>query len=361
MNKITNKLAILVLCIILVTDYAGSTILSVVAFLISVSLSSISQCFTGSRISAAVQLIYIMLCFYSPVFCCMLPLMFYDIMSERKISLVILTGIVLLFNIKKFENVQLVLIFAIIAVSVLLEKHSSELETAQNKLIETRDQSEEVNILLTEKNRYLCERRDHEIRIAVLTERNRIAREIHDNVGHMLSRTLLQTGALLVINKDENLRPELEKVKDTLNEAMTSIRESVHNLHDDSVDLKNTVIELTKPLKDSFKVKLDLDFSEDIHKNIKFCFIGVIKEGISNIIKYSNGDSVNITIREQPAFYQLVIEDNGTNKNGTVYGNGIGLENMKSRTESLGGIFKYYSEKNKFKIFISIQKQGRML
>ena len=41
---------------------------------------------------------------------------------------------------------------------------------------------------------------------------------------------------------------------------MTSIRESVHNLHDDSVDLKNTVIELTKPLKDSFKVKLDMDF-----------------------------------------------------------------------------------------------------
>ena len=352
---------VLVLCIILITDYGESAILSIAAFLISVSLSSMSQCFIGSRISAAVQFVYIVLCFYNPVFCCMLPLMFYDIMSERKIFFEILTGTVLLFNIKRFGYVQIVLIFAIIAVSFLLEKRTSELETAQNKLIETRDQSEEVNILLTEKNRYLCERRDHEIRIAVLTERNRIAREIHDNVGHMLSRTLLQMGALLVTNKDDKLRPELEKVKDTLNEAMTSIRESVHNLHDDSVDLKNTVIELTKPLKDSFKVKLDMDFSEDIPKNIKFCFIGVIKEGISNIIKYSNGDSVIITIREQPAFYQLVIEDNGTNNNGIIYSDGIGLENMKIRTESLGGIFKYYSEKNKFKIFISIQKQGRML
>ena len=139
--------------------------------------------------------------------------MFYDIMSERKIFFEILTGTVLLFNIKRFGYVQIVLIFAIIAVSFLLEKRTSELETAQNKLIETRDQSEEVNILLTEKNRYLCERRDHEIRIAVLTERNRIAREIHDNVGHMLSRTLLQMGALLVTNKDDKLRPELEKVK----------------------------------------------------------------------------------------------------------------------------------------------------
>lgn len=227
MNKITNKLAVLVLCIILITDYGESAILSIAAFLISVSLSSMSQCFIGSRISAAVQFVYIVLCFYNPVFCCMLPLMFYDIMSERKIFFEILTGTVLLFNIKRFGYVQIVLIFAIIAVSFLLEKRTSELETAQNKLIETRDQSEEVNILLTEKNRYLCERRDHEIRIAVLTERNRIAREIHDNVGHMLSRTLLQMGALLVTNKDDKLRPELEKVKDTLNEAMTSIRESV--------------------------------------------------------------------------------------------------------------------------------------
>ncbi len=51
-----------------------------------------------------------------------------------------------------------------------------------------------------------------------------------------------------------------------------------------------------------------------------------------------------------------MIEDNGTNNNGIIYSDGIGLENMKIRTESLGGIFKYYSEKNKFKIFISIQK-----
>lgn len=360
MNKITNKLAVLVLCIILITDYGESAILSIAAFLISVSLSSISQCFAGSRISVAIQLMYIVFCFFSPVFCCMLPLMFYDIMSERKIPLEVLTGIAFLFNIKKFEYVQIILIFAIAAVSALLEKYSSELETVQNKLIETRDRSEEANMLLTEKNKYLCERRNQEIRIAVLTERNRIAREIHDNVGHMLSRTLLQVGALLIINKDEKLRPELEKVKDTLNEAMTSIRESVHNLHDDSVDLKSTVIELSKSLKDDFKVSLDLDFTENIPKNIKFCFIGVIKEGISNIIKHSNGDSVNITIREHPSFYQLALEDNGTN-NGIVYGDGIGLENMKNRTENLGGIFKYYSEKNKFKIFISIQKQGRIL
>ena len=58
MNKITNKLAVLVLCIILITDYGESAILSIAAFLISVSLSSMSQCFIGSRISAGPVCIY---------------------------------------------------------------------------------------------------------------------------------------------------------------------------------------------------------------------------------------------------------------------------------------------------------------
>lgn len=355
MNKIADKLAVLALCVILSVGYAGVSVNTVAAFLIAVSLSSVSQCFAGTKFSTVVQLIYIILCIFYPVFCCMLPLIFYDIMSGRKIIFIVLAGTAFLINIKKFEYLQAVLIPVIIAVNILLEKHSSELEAAKDRLIEIRDRSEEVNLLLTEKNKYLYERREHEIRIAVLTERNRIAREIHDNVGHMLSRTLLQMGALLVINKDKHLKPELEKVKDTINEAMTSIRESVHNLHDDSIDLKNTLIELSKSLKDEFKVSLELDFSEDIPKNIKFCFIGIVKEGISNIIKHSNGDTVNIALHEHPAFYQLVIEDNGTN-NSIIYGDGMGLENMKNRTENLGGIFKCYSEKDKFRIFVSIKK-----
>lgn len=46
---------------------------------------------------------------------------------------------------------------------------------------------------------------DYEIYLATLKERNRIAREIHDNVGHMLTRSILQLGALSVINKDETV------------------------------------------------------------------------------------------------------------------------------------------------------------
>lgn len=74
--------------------------------------------------------------------------------------------------------------------------------------------------------------------LQTLRERNRIAREIHDNVGHMLSRSILQMGALITIHKEEPLHGQLAGVGETLNQAMNSIRESVHDLHDESIDLR---------------------------------------------------------------------------------------------------------------------------
>jgi len=53
-------------------------------------------------------------------------------------------------------------------------------------------------MLLRQKNRELIEKQDYEIRLATLNERGRIAREIHDHVGHLLSRSILQIGALMV-------------------------------------------------------------------------------------------------------------------------------------------------------------------
>ena len=62
-----------------------------------------------------------------------------------------------------------------------------------------------------------------DIHAATLKERNRIAREIHDHVGHMLSRSILQLGAILAINKDEKLDIPLRGLKDSLDTAMNNI------------------------------------------------------------------------------------------------------------------------------------------
>jgi signal transduction histidine kinase len=197
--------------------------------------------------------------------------------------------------------------------------------------------------------------KDYEINLATLTERNRIAREIHDNVGHILSRCLLQIGALIVINKDTTIKESLNGVKDTLSQAMDSIRKSVHDLHDDSIDLHDQIYALTKTF--SFcHIKLNYDISENPDKRIKYSFISIVKEALSNIIKHSSATDVSITLNEHPGFYQLIIADNGVVEGYNIE-NGIGIRNILDRTSALRGNVNINTD-NGFKIFISIPKES---
>ncbi|MBQ8435337.1 MAG: sensor histidine kinase [Oscillospiraceae bacterium] len=327
----------------------------IVSLLAAVTVSSVSQYTENKYVFYLLQGTYAVLCFFVPAFFLFLPVNIYEVTYRNnryvKFLFCILPLICFIFNTVLLS----ISVVSVSIVSTLLSVRTEKNEQLSRRLIKLRDSTEENQQLLLERNKYLMLGRDNEINLAVMSERNRIAREIHDNVGHMLSRTLLQMGALRIINKDRNLDSHLEEINNSLNSAMTSMRESVHNLHDDSVSLGKTVKELIKPLENDFSIKLDMDISEKAPKEIKFCFIGIIKEAVSNIIRYSNGDSVVIVIREHPGFYQASVEDNGKNS-GNINQSGIGLENMKIRAEKLGGIFKFYAEKNKFRVFVSIPK-----
>ncbi|MCI6654717.1 MAG: histidine kinase [Clostridium sp.] len=228
-----------------------------------------------------------------------------------------------------------------------------------------RDDSTEINLLLKEKNKNLLINQNYEINNATLTERNRIAREIHDNVGHMLSRAIMITGAIKVVNKNENLYNSIDNLEECLSNAMTNIRESVHNLHNNSISLQNTV----QKIVDDFKfcnINLTYDMTDHIPNDVKYAFITIIKESLTNIEKHSNATSAKLTLREHPAMYQLIIHDNGSiisefdssiydTENYLSTSTGIGLNNIYSRIHMLKGTIKIYTD-NGFCIFISVPK-----
>lgn len=225
---------------------------------------------------------------------------------------------------------------------------------SQNKRL--RDDSIEKNRVFEMKNKYLGENQEKEVYIATLRERNRIAREIHDNVGHILSRSILQLGAILAINKGTPTEKQLIPVKDTLDEAMNSIRESVHDLHKESFDIKQASSELIKEI-DNFDIHFECDITVDANKNVKYAFLTILKEALTNITRHCNGDKVWIYMRELEDYYQMVVEDNGSEV--VNIGNlkaGIGLKNMEDRVKQLKGIITFSGTKG-FRIFISIPKE----
>ena len=235
--------------------------------------------------------------------------------------------------------------------------YNNNVRTELSETVHTlRDNSVEKEMMLKESTRHLVDSQNNQIYIATLKERHRIAREIHDNVGHMLSRSILQVGALLAICKDDTLKPHLTTLKESLDLAMNNIRNSVHDLHDESIDLQNAL----QGLVDSFTfcpVHFQCDISKQIPKNVKYCFLAITKEGMNNIMRHSNASRVTLTVKEHPAFYQLLIEDNGTTSfhSENVGDNGMGISNMKERAEALHGIL-HISTENGFRIFVSIPK-----
>ncbi|HAL74071.1 MAG TPA: two-component sensor histidine kinase [Clostridiales bacterium] len=193
----------------------------------------------------------------------------------------------------------------------------------------------------------------------MLNERNRIAREIHDNVGHQLTRALLFTGALRTESQDETTRQSLQTLQDLLQDSMNSIRSSLHDLHDQSIDLHQEISEMIAGF--SFcPVKLIYDLEINPDKKTKYAFISIIREALSNIARHSQATTAEITLREHPGFYQLVIRDNGIGASHIIAGDsdGIGLKSIAERVTSIGGLLNISSDSG-FVIFITIPKTQR--
>ena len=258
-------------------------------------------------------------------------------------------------------------LFAVLAFGYLLAGfiwyQTSSYRRLWEQYWQMRDAGTELNLLLEEKNRTLLKKQDDDIYTATLRERNRIAREIHDNVGHMLSRSILMAGAMRAVNSGGLSGELLDQLEDTLNTAMTNVRESVHDLYDDSVNLKE-VLETLVGEYTFCEAGLKFDMSYQIPREVKYSFISIAKEALNNVAKHSNATRVEIVAREHPGLYQLMIEDNGTEaealKNPVIYEGskteGMGIRNMKDRVRALGGNIQIKKE-NGFCIYITVPKK----
>ena len=249
----------------------------------------------------------------------------------------------------------------LIAFSFAMSIYCCHMDLLRKELFAMRDNTAEHDMLMAQNTRQLLENQDNMVLNATLSERNRIAREIHDNVGHMLTRSILQTGAIKVINKDERLEKPLAQLQSTLDTAMDSMRKSVHDLHDESIDLRTALDDVIKNVQ-GIDIHMDYDMSDKLPREIKYSFINIVKEAINNTLKHSNGDRMDIRVREHPAFYQLYISDNGHSIRSGIFpennrfSGGMGLYGIQERVNKLGGTMKITATDG-FAILINIMKK----
>lgn len=375
MNRLFDKSIVLACCIAAAMGLTVDARL-VAAFclgVITTSLAELAQKDRTCRTSEAASHAYIIAAVFVPPFVPFAPLALYDIARRvrREHAWVVLgIGIAFVFALvadlrADALTARTLLLTAILSVAAtLLSLRTAQLEREQQRMRRTRDELQERALALEARNRDLADRQDYEVELATLAERARIAREIHDNVGHQLTRASLQAEALRVVHADEpRVAADFTDVKRTVDEALQLVRASVHALNDNATDLSVQLERIVEGARSDSGPQIELEvLAEHTPANVANCFAAVLREALSNAMRHAHAKTITVRCMEHPSFYQLIVTDDGTG--GVRTGarsatGGMGLASMRERVEALGGTFTAGSRvgASGWRVFATIPKQ----
>ena len=355
MNRLFDKSIVLACCIAAALGLAVDACL-IAAFCLGVVVASLTEIAQGERArraGEAASYAYIMVTVFVPPFVPFAPLALYDITRyvRREHAWVALgAGAIFVCALVAYAHAgalptRALLLTAILSVAAtLLSLRTAQLEREQERMRRTRDELQERALALEARNRDLADRQDYEVELATLAERARIAREIHDNVGHQLTRASLQTEALRVVHANEpGVAADFADVKRTVDEALQLVRSSVHALNDNAANLSVQLERIVEGARSDGGPQIELEvLAEHAPANVANCFAAVLREALSNAIRHACAHAVTVRCMEHPSFYQLIVTDDGAGgaqARGRNVTGGMGLGSMRERVEALGGTF----------------------
>lgn len=344
---------ILFLCSTIFFLTFGADNLPIICICIAISITCFSIYFEKFLFQLLLYLLFFGLSFFVPGLLFFSPMILYTFFHQTYMYVSFSYVVVYYYHYDSSNLIKFVAIFFLLLLAFILKYRTDLYIDETERFSRIRTNLTDYNVSLSSKNRELMEKQDYEITNATLNERNRIAREIHDSVGHILSSSILQIAALTAITTDETIKEHLININHTLNDGMNSIRASIHNIHEDSVDLN---IKL-KELIDSFSfcdISYKYEIENDFGIKAKYTIVYIVKEALTNIMKHSNATHVNVSVTQTPAFYKIDIKDNGTNISSRTSGGkqGMGTISIYDRVCALDGTVNI-TKNNGYRIYIT--------
>jgi len=226
-----------------------------------------------------------------------------------------------------FATQILVFMFTELAVEeenarIEVEKIASELSGANESLKEYAKQVEELTLT---------------------KERNRLAREIHDGLGHSLTTIHMQIkAARAILDKDPGKASEtLGLAQELTKEALTDVRDSVSTLRLAAGEEEPLSVKIDKLVKYSQVTGMEVTFVTSgtpraLKPQIEWTLFRACQEGVNNAIKHSNASKVSVSLDyRKKSWVDLVIQDNG--KGIVTSDSGFGLRSLKERVQLVNG------------------------
>jgi signal transduction histidine kinase len=180
--------------------------------------------------------------------------------------------------------------------------------------------------------------------LAAVQERNRIARDIHDSLGHALTslNIQLQTAVKLWQKSPKQAHTFLAQAQKLGAIAMKEVRQSVGTLRADQVDDQPLELKI-RALIDNFRsgtgltIRSKIAHCPQLSSQIEKTIYRIVQEALTNIAKYAEATEIEIEINVTAAKVYLTVQDNGKgfklNQNQT----GFGLQGMQERVNAVKG------------------------
>jgi signal transduction histidine kinase len=231
--------------------------------------------------------------------------------------------------------------------------------------LRAREKLETLAAQLSEANKHLSEYADRVQELTITQERNRMAREIHDGLGHYLTTINMQIqAAAKILGKDQKKASHLlDTAQHLTSEALLDVRNSVFALRQDPSQLSplfERIEEMAKSVSSSERV-LEVELigePRNISPQNDLTFYRAAQELINNANKHSKAKHVELKLDYSNLFWiSLSYVDNGLGSDDV--GHGFGLLGLQERVRLLNGNVEVRSSAGKgFEVIVTIPSEN---
>jgi PAS domain S-box-containing protein len=189
--------------------------------------------------------------------------------------------------------------------------------------------------------------------LAVMHERQRLARDLHDNVNQLLfsSSVLSEMLPRLIVNKPEKAVQQAEQVNLMLRGAMAEMRTLLWELRPENI-VQTHLSSLLTQLSHAIRARQEAEISVTLHVPHEYLlppdpqvtFYRVAQESVHNVVKHGQATVVSIIMRQTERYTALIVSDNGHGFDSQAEGAGFGLRNMRERAELINAQFDIKSQ-----------------
>jgi signal transduction histidine kinase len=183
--------------------------------------------------------------------------------------------------------------------------------------------------------------------LAISEERNRVAREIHDSLGHYLVvvNVQLEAAGKLLDRDPEKAREAVARAKTSASETLSEVRRSVRALKPLAMEKRTALGALAALAREFGDMGIAVSFEvagqeRYLSPETELLLYRALEEGLTNALKYSGGSRVEAKLAFEPSGVRLTVADNGRGTSGNVEGlggTGFGIPGLEERASALGG------------------------